>query len=202
MKPFFCRLYNYNIWRHNTLYSKIKEVDKYKKNLEKKFPQQLYFTSIKATFNHLLLGDLLWLNRITKNNEIELHVINQKIKINELSYLWNEENLNNQIFKTDDNKFNIFFDYYEKNEIWFENHIIRQMHTLDEFIKLINHLDEKEFPLNITYTDTQNNLINKKLNDSLFHIINHHTHHIGQISNALLNLSKKDVPSLDYTIKF
>lgn len=117
-------------------------------------------------------------------------------------YLWNEENLNNQIFKTDDNKFNIFFDYYEKNEIWFENHIIRQMHTLDEFIKLINHLDEKEFPLNITYTDTQNNLINKKLNDSLFHIINHHTHHIGQISNALLNLSKKDVPSLDYTIKF
>jgi len=85
MKPFFCRLYNYNIWRHNTLYSKIKEVDKYKKNLEKKFPQQLYFTSIKATFNHLLLGDLLWLNRITKNNEIELHVINQKIKINELS---------------------------------------------------------------------------------------------------------------------
>jgi uncharacterized damage-inducible protein DinB len=55
---------------------------------------------------------------------------------------------------------------------------------------------------NITYMDTQNNPTNKKLNDSLFHIINHHTHHLGQISNALCKLSRKDVPSLDYTIKF
>ncbi len=195
MKPFFSRLYEYNFWRHNTLYTRIKQVEVYEKNLEKEFTG-LYFSSIKGTLNHLLLADILWLNRISKLKEIKLNVNDQIIKANDLSHLWNEDlNKSNKLFLT-------YFENIEINGEWFNSHIQRYTSVNTLFKHFIENSQESDFIKDISYLDTSNNKTNKILNDCLFHIINHHTHHIGQISNILCELSKSDHPSLDYTIKF
>ena len=65
-----------------------------------------------------------------------------------------------------------------------------------QFLEIIE-LPCLELNSKIIYNDTKGNKTEKIFSDCLFHIVNHHTHHLGQVSTSL-KLHKINI-STDYT---
>ncbi|WP_025897939.1 DinB family protein [Sneathiella glossodoripedis] len=60
MKSHFINFANYNRWANQTLYSSVAELTETELNQD----VHGFFTSIFNTLNHILVGDLLWMNRL------------------------------------------------------------------------------------------------------------------------------------------
>ena len=73
---------------------------------------------------------------------------------------------------------------------------------MNNFIEIINsHPKDQDLLVEkLEYPDSEGNKKERVLSDVLTHLINHHTHHIGQVSAAYKEYSKMDdFPSTDYT---
>jgi uncharacterized damage-inducible protein DinB len=187
MNEYFKKIFLYNKWRHQIIYDKFCTVEVFKKNLDIN-SSNLYFETIKGTLNHLLLADILWYMRIIGEDDIKIRNLptDKTYNYRNISQLWVDK----------ENKFKNFFD--DRN--WLENHKYNQFKIFEKYELILESLKPEEYNKNITYLDTAGTKTHKILSDCLFHIVNHHTHHIGQISSEFSKLSKNDVPSTDYTI--
>ena len=132
MKQFLLRIYEYNIWRHTTVYNQISKVNNFYSRLEVD-DKGLYFKSIKGTFNHLLLADVLWLTRINKITQFQLPHNDVKIEIENLNSLWGESTTQG------------FIIFFESTSDWFSNHKTSQLYIFSEYKNLLEMLDENDF---------------------------------------------------------
>lgn len=73
--------------------------------------------------------------------------------------------------------------------------LMTQNHS--EWVNFVKGMQEEDFHKNISYTNTQGNHYTNKMEDILYHMINHATHHRAQIS-TLLRQNGITPPVTDY----
>jgi len=200
MKSNIRNLFTYNLQRNKLLHNKLTTIKIYNDNINTQ-KDYLYFNSIKGTFNHIFLANLLWYMRINQltvfnlkdviGNDNNMHNQSRNLSLDNIKY----EDLVS-LWKADTIKFHDYFKY-EPN--WTDNYIIRHEFINSLIIKHIDGIKDKEFLMPITYKNLKGDSLEKILIRILHHLINHETHHIGQISTVMCELSKKDLPGLDYS---
>ena len=123
-----------------------------------------FFGSVFATLNHILVGDLLWLQRF-RNHPSQFKALNTVDSYPAFESL-------EQIA------------YTEFSELV----IARQ--SLDELIIswIENEVSEADFSESIEYSDTKGNIYRRNFAELLAHFFNHQTHHRGQVSTLLMQL--------------
>lgn len=72
---------------------------------------------------------------------------------------------------------------------------------MNNYVEILNeYSDDESLRSKIKYPSSSGALREKTVKDIFTHVVNHHTHHIGQLSAAHRQYSKEsDFPSLDYT---
>lgn len=194
MKPLHINLFEYNKWRHSILSKSLCSNKIYLDNLAN--DKGLYFRSIKGVLNHIFLAEALWYLRLSKNKEIILNIDQSTLNISliNLNHLW--DNNNHKLF-------NNYFDIFDgdiSNLQYVQNYLKRELYISDLFIDYINKSNEDELGKISTHYDTQGNQNKlKTIGQCLLHITNHGTHHIGQITTILSQLSDINYPDLDYS---
>lgn len=172
----------YNQWRYEIIYNHLLK-NKNLINTEK--DELLYFSNIKSTLNHTLAADVLWYMRIFGKNEVNL--LNENFEFKKINSLWGR-NFSELIYR---NKESFYL-----NRL---NDLQREMIIL--FLKEIDNNEKNDlfFTEDFYYYDTLGNKIVKNRFDCFYHIINHSTHHIGQVSSIISKYDKKFYPELDFT---
>lgn len=186
-------LFSYNKWRFEIYWQKISENSK--NNLDFLIKDYgLPFKSFKGTFSHLLLADYLWYMRITNSPSIsvpfhnEMKFPKEKLKYSHLIKLWQDEG--------------DFHGFYKENPYeWFSFHRERFNDMQTQYEELISKLDSSQLQEGkFIYRDSKGTEMSKAYSDVFYHLINHHTHHIGQASVAYgMEFGMKNFPETDYT---
>ena len=133
-----------------------------------------FFTSILGTLNHILVGDLLWLNRFaTIKSFSSLQAIKQFPKPSHLDQILFED-----------------FEQLKRTRIELDTLIHEWLHT---------NATETDFQQNLTYRNSKGEVATKDFSELLHHFFNHQTHHRGQVS-ALLSQKGIDVGITDFVI--
>lgn len=125
--------------------------------------RQAFFGSILGTFNHILVGDLIWLNRF-KHHERDfksLHMLSQFTLPSKL----------NQLLYDDAQGF----------------HNARKIidHTI---INFITETEQADYNKTLVYKNTEGVVYQKNFGLLLAHLFNHQTHHRGQVSTLFNQL--------------
>lgn len=133
---------------------------------------QVFFKSITGSWNHILVGDLLWLNRLA----VIFPIINDAIGN------WPKPTRLDQVL------------YSNLNELT----QVRQ--ELDELIiQWCDLLRESDSGDQLQYNNSQGEPQTKPLPDILQHLFNHQSHHRGQIT-ALLSQLGVDYGATDFIL--
>eukprot|EP01084_Bolivina_argentea_P053377 97973_1 len=165
----------YNEWAMNQVNKWCKtnigsDIDKYTQNTE------IPFKTIENTLCHLWMTDQVWYNRMfgLKQSELKSYKNNKKIISNEeLSTYWIDGHEN-------DGKFNKFFDEMSIDEIF---DVLIQSNN--KWIDVIESFDNDKQALDIfTYYHRSGTTFKQKKANVITHVMNHATHHRGQISAA------------------
>ena len=123
--------------------------------------QHVFFKSITGSWNHIMVGDLLWLNRLAMIFPI----------LNDSMDQWPKPNTLNQIL-------------YNQLE-----DLVPPRQQLDELIiQWCDFLRESDCEDRLQYHNSQDELQVKPLPDVMQHLFNHQTHHRGQITALLSQL--------------
>lgn len=123
--------------------------------------KQLFFGSILATWNHILVGDLLWLGRLRHTFPILDDALNSRPEPCKLDQIL----------------------YSELTEL------AHQRQSLDEvIIQWCDLLREADSQAILQYVNTRGEEITKPLPQVLQHLFNHQSHHRGQITAVLSQL--------------
>lgn len=131
-----------------------------------------FFGSIIGTLNHILVGDIIWLKRLSLalqgHSELKpVHALTQATSLDTVLFT------NLQELKT-------------------------QRKSLDELILLFtSSLNDDELWLPINYKNMKGDVCTKNLFPLLAHVFNHQTHHRGQIT-TLLSQSGIDIGVTDF----
>ena len=132
--------------------------------------QHVFFKSITGSWNHIMVGDLLWLNRLAMIFPI----------LNDSMDQWPKPNTLNQIL-------------YNQLE-----DLAQPRQQLDELIiQWCDFLRESDCEDRLQYHNSQDELQVKPLPDVMQHLFNHQTHHRGQIT-ALLSQLGVDYGATDF----
>ena len=137
-----------------------------------------FFNSILGTLNHILVGDLVWLNRF-------MHAIGDADRINSLK------------------KLNSFPAPTQLNQIVYEN--FSELHSarteLDNIIHhwLFDDMNEATLASNIKYKNMKNEPACRNLAELISHLFNDQTHHREQVT-TLLSQCGLDVGTTDFLI--
>ena len=134
-----------------------------------------FFGSVSATLNHILVADLLWINRFC-NHPSPFNSIKRTDNFPVFQSL-------DQIAYSDLNELNVA----RKN---LDNIIINWIE---------NDISESDFSQSIEYSDTRGNAYRRNFAELLAHFFNHQTHHRGQVS-TLLNQFGHDIGVTDFLI--
>lgn len=186
-------LYSYNLWRTNILFKSLKtNIEKDKKFLKILLSDEgLFLKSIKGTLNHIVAADILYYLRLFELKEVQLSNIN--FSSNEISDLWNTNN----------------FEGFMDNNIemlWFENlnklHLEINNKYTDSIDKLIEKDDFEFFYQDFIFQDTKGNLKTSPRHLSFIHVVNHATHHLGQITGVLSKYNIDNYPEMDLSYTF
>lgn len=146
-KGYFSMLARYHRWAYGRLYERVNEVH----DADYFADRQLFFGSIHASLNHLLLVDRVWLARLRRE---------QTGKVNLAEEL-------------------------ESGRQDLERAIFAQC---DAFIAYTDSLVEEKIDAEIDYVSSKDEPYTMPLAPLIAHIVNHGTHHRGQISTALTQL--------------
>lgn len=132
--------------------------------------QHVFFKSITGSWNHIMVGDLLWLNRLAMIFPI----------LDDSMDRWPKPNALNQIL-------------YSQLE-----DLAQPRQQLDELIiQWCDFLRESDCEDRLQYHNSQDDLQVKPLPDVMQHLFNHQTHHRGQIT-ALLSQLGVDYGATDF----
>lgn len=160
------RYARYNAWINQSLL----EASLNLPSSEQKKDQKVFFKSLTGTWNHILVGDLLWLNRLAKIFPI----------IDDSIDLWPKPTALNQILYPD------------------LNDLVKPRQQLDELIiQWCDFLRESDCEDRLEYTNTQDELNVHPLPDVMQHLFNHQSHHRGQIT-ALLSQAGINYGATDF----
>ena len=182
----------YNKWAHAQIgtfcmrYFKDKP-DFYTKNIN------LPFQSIRNTLAHLWMAEQIWYARMinaTHRNLFIPHKAPRTINMNEIVTYWADKPEN-------EGKFELFFDGVD-NELLF-NALSK---SADNWIELVMLMEsDEELCQECRYFDTKGKQYIENKNLIVQHVINHSTHHRGQISAAVTILCENVKPiQLDYAV--
>lgn len=143
-------------------------------------PQELttdmgaFFGSIFGTLNHIMVGDLIWLNRFNTIHDDGF----SELKV--LSSFTRPKKLNEAIYSE--------FDALHQARQKLDKAIITwTQHELSELL----------LRKALTYQNTKGEPFQRNLGELISHFFNHQTHHRGQVS-TLLNQRKIDIGITDY----
>lgn len=125
--------------------------------------KKAFFGSILGTLNHLMVGDLIWLNRL---NQHPSYPTGFKAL----------EPLKDFPLPT---KLTLIL-YDDKHGF------SRNRQALDQImIRFIEESDESDYSKSLGYQNTNNDTFNKSFSMLLQHLFNHQTHHRGQVTTLL-----------------
>ncbi|KAJ3297301.1 hypothetical protein BCR33DRAFT_785770 [Rhizoclosmatium globosum] len=127
----------------------------------------LPFRSIHGTLNHLLLAERLWLERLTGQSGNNGHLA--------LLEHWRQADL----YSTKDST-SIYWEEYVKDRNELGQALNEECRLYEEWVAKLPDQVSEEFSY-----DRKGVLITKPLVETLMHIVNHGTHHRGQISAAV-----------------
>jgi len=160
------RYARYNAWINQSLLEASLSVSVKEQNKD----LNVFFSSLTGSWNHILVGDLLWLNRLAKIFPI----------LDDQMDKWPKPTQLNQV---------LFSDLKELAE---------QRQKLDELIiQWCDFLRESDCEDRLQYHNSQEELQVRPLPDVLQHLFNHQTHHRGQIT-ALLSQLGVDYGTTDF----
>lgn len=119
-----------------------------------------YFGSIAGTFNHILVGDILWLKRFAN------HPANFS-SLERIRRFKTPLSLDQKLYKT--------FEELEQARVQID-HVIRS---------LCEQIQEPDLEYQLSYKNSKGLLFQKNFGSLLQHLFNHQTHHRGQVSTLL-----------------
>ena len=146
--------------------------------------KKAFFGSILSTLNHLMVGDLIWLNRFNRHPSYP-----EGFKALELLKDFPLPTKLTQILYNDKQSFNT------------------NRQTLDQIIiRFIEESNESDYLKNLSYTNTNNDTFNKSFSMLVQHFFNHQAHHRGQVTTLLtqmdIDIGETDllilIPDLDH----
>lgn len=160
------RYARYNAWMNQSLLDASLSLSVDLQNKD----QRIFFQSIVGSWNHILVGDLLWLNRLA----VIFPIIDDAIDN------WPKPTQLNQILYKD------------------LEQLAHKRQQLDELIiQWCDFLRESDSGDQLQYSNSQEEPQVKPLPDILQHLFNHQTHHRGQIT-ALLSQLGVDYGTTDF----
>lgn len=128
--------------------------------------KKAFFGSILGTLNHLMVGDLIWLNRFNQHP-------NYPMGFKALELL-KDFPLPTKLTQT----------LYDKRQSFSRNR-----EALDQMIiEFVGELDESDYLRSLSYRNTNNDTFNKSFSMLLQHLFNHQTHHRGQVTTLLAQI--------------
>ena len=138
-----------------------------------------FFKSILGTLNHILVGDLFWLNRFALLHGADS---NQFSSLKALKTFPKPSALNQILFE----------DFSELTEA---------RKKLDLVIQewLTNDACHEDFKLNLTYHNSKGEGATRDFGELASHLFNHQTHHRGQVA-TLLSQKGIDVGGTDFLL--
>ncbi len=167
MKPQLVLLAQYNSWLNRQLYSVASQLSAEALREDR----QAFFGSILGTFNHLMVGDLLWLRRFASHPS-------RFVALNALDRFPRPARLNEVLY--------VDFEQLQAKRI-----------ALDQVIEQwVSELQEDDLDLALKYQNTQGIVANKNFLSLLLHFFTHQVHHRGQIT-TLLSQARLDFGETD-----
>ena len=159
----------YDKWANEVLFETLGKLSE--EQIRQKLPC-MYFNSIQGTLSHMLIASVLWHSRMTGSDPS-----NEFLNIEKL---WSGPR---ESWET------LFPDYYslssrllKQNDLWLSTlHLQQDPSILEEIF---------------SYKDTSGQLYSNQRSLIYFHLINHSTHHRGQLSASCTFLGQK-APELD-----
>jgi uncharacterized damage-inducible protein DinB len=151
------RYARYNAWMNQSLLEASLSLPKAEQDKD----HDVFFQSLTGSWNHIMVGDLLWLNRLAK------------------------------IFPILDDKMDQWSKPTKLNQVLYNNleDLAKPRQQLDELmIQWCDFLRESDCEDRLQYHNSQEELQVRPLPDVLQHLFNHQTHHRGQISAVLSQL--------------
>lgn len=179
LKPSFELLAAYNALMNKKICDSISTVPEHILWENKK----AFFGSILGTLNHLMVGDLIWLNRLNRHPSYSTG-----FKALELLKNFPSPTKLSQILYDDKQRFS------------------RDRKALDQIvIRFIEESNESDYSVSLSYRNTNNDIFNKSFPMLLQHFFNHQTHHRGQVTTLLsqidINIGETDllmlIPNID-----
>ncbi|KAM3128467.1 hypothetical protein pb186bvf_019399 [Paramecium bursaria] len=164
MKNLLQKLYRYDQWRQQQLFQGLEKKQNLNEFINKDY--KLFFSNVRGTLIHILCADIIWQGRIFQLKEFQIQ--NKTIDLKWLISLWKSDDPN--VFHQVDFK-------YEE----IRNSLFQMNNTFQD---LLDKKTDEELQEQIIYQDSKGQDQSKPLQDILYHLMNHHTHHIGQITNA------------------
>ncbi|WP_434354083.1 DinB family protein [Psychrobacter sp. HD31] len=167
MKELFTKYADYNQLMNANIISAMDSLG-YDRVIKNQFS---FFPSIFATMNHIMVGDLIWLNRFSRLKNFEaLGLLDDFIKPTKL-----DQSITDNLTS------------YQEYRV-----------VLDKLIiDFIAECDEKDFISDLNYTNTSGKKFSKNFGLLISHFFNHQTHHRGQVS-TLLNQNKINIGMTDF----
>ena len=164
----FKLLSEYNQLMNQRLYSAVAELSREEINENK----GAFFGSLLGTLNHILVGDIIWLRRFSKDKSSQ----------NTLSYFTSIEkpqSLNSIVFS----------DLSE---------LKKEREKIDKLIILwVSLLTEKDLSSKISYKNMKGQSFEKEFSSLINHLFLHQVHHRGQ-ATTLLSQSRVDFGETDF----
>lgn len=155
LASYFIHLANYNVWANQRLYQACGGLDE-----EAYFRERIsYFGSIHKTLNHILVADLIWMDRFLNEH-------NAPARLDAVPH---------------DN----FGDLKKARKAMDERILDFAISLTDQHLAEVLH-----------YKDIQGNPHKVPLSICVGHMLNHHTHHRGQV-HGMLSHDMKEPPALD-----
>jgi len=153
----FRRYARYNAWINQSLLEASLSLPEEQQNKD----LGVFFHSLTGSWNHIMVGDLLWLNRLATIFPI----------LDDAIDTWPKPTTLNQVL------------YPELQQL------VQPRQQLDELIiQWCDFLRETDCEDRLQYHNTQEQLVVKPLPNVMQHLFNHQTHHRGQITAILSQL--------------
>ncbi|KAI8828022.1 DNA damage-inducible protein DinB [Chytriomyces cf. hyalinus JEL632] len=155
----------YNVWAYQQLLQSVSKLttEQYHANAG------LCFRSVHGTINHLLAADRLWLTRLEGKTDSEAYQL--------LSSFWGHPSA--EMYSTAEST-SCYWEQYVTDREALAEAVLAQANQFALFVETLTEDASEEFSY-----DKRGVIVSKKLDRTLLHIVNHATHHRGQVSAAI-----------------
>ena len=163
MKNHLIKMSKYNLWASQQLVDLLKPLvanGDFSKDIG------MFFLSIHGTINHLALGDDVWITRIQGKSKSES-------RLGDWSHLWT---LSGKDLIAVQQAFDV------------ETALNNYLKGVEEWVKIIEDHTEEQLMGNLKYADHKGTKFEAPLINVISHILNHGTHHRGQITDGMSRL--------------